>query len=365
MNTYRRLALLTFVLLSTAVPALLRPEVFASAEEGRFAISWRAPAACPQRTDIEARVQSLLARGSGNQSPVEAQADITIEGARYALKLRIKRPGQPESLRSLAAWGCESLSDAASLVIALAIDPEVRAPAWDDAAPGVDGARDPDAGGVSLAPQDAGLEAAAILEADAQLAFVPPPLSAVPPAPPEVPSPSMRPELWTGLAAGLDTNMLPAPAPFGQLALGVRLGRFALSAEGALFGPQRELNSLGLGARFWAASVGLRLCAVPARYALLPSASLELALCAGARAVHVASSGRGTERIADDARWLGSLNLDPRLALRLNESRLAPFVGVGLQLPLSRPIYAVNGQIVHQLPAASVQLLFGLQLKLW
>ena len=106
------------------------------------AVEWNAPAACPDAGAVTETVERyvrrpLLAEGE----PIEASGVVTgpPEGP-FTLALRLGAPDGTTEERTLSDRDCAVLADAAALMIAVALDPEVvlptpESPATDEAPP--------------------------------------------------------------------------------------------------------------------------------------------------------------------------------------------------------------------------------------
>lgn len=96
----------------------------APGSDAAIELEWTAPAACPDREDVLARVEALLpAAPSGDAAPVRARATIVADPAGSTLVLDIDGLPTGAGRRELTAADCDELTDAAALLLALAIDP--------------------------------------------------------------------------------------------------------------------------------------------------------------------------------------------------------------------------------------------------
>jgi hypothetical protein len=98
---------------------------FAPAQE--LALTWIAPAECPQAADVHAMLGRLLAERDAAVDAIEAAARIErVRGHHFRLKLRL-HVGAHRAERSLEANSCQDLARTAAWLIAVAIDPTVHA----------------------------------------------------------------------------------------------------------------------------------------------------------------------------------------------------------------------------------------------
>ena len=96
-------------------------------EAGALTFSWQAPAGCPSRDDLRAKIARLL----GGEIRVPKGGDIkavavVAQGQTWSLAIETELAGQP-GRRSIEAASCQDLADATALIIALMIDPNAVA----------------------------------------------------------------------------------------------------------------------------------------------------------------------------------------------------------------------------------------------
>jgi hypothetical protein len=89
-----------------------------------LALEWNAPATCPQGDRVQVVVATLLARKVELEpaSHLRVRGDIAPLGSRWLLQLAIDDHGTVEQ-RRLEGDRCDTLADAAALIIATGIDP--------------------------------------------------------------------------------------------------------------------------------------------------------------------------------------------------------------------------------------------------
>lgn len=97
-------------------------------QTGSFRLDWSGPTGCPSSADLLARIERLLGASVSEALKVPLAARGRVEephpGA-FALSLETFQNEQ-RFIRRLEAPSCSELGDAAALVLALAIDPELR-----------------------------------------------------------------------------------------------------------------------------------------------------------------------------------------------------------------------------------------------
>lgn len=108
-----------------AVPAASQTPPPPSA--GPIVLTWSAPEGCPDQAAVVARIERLLGgppRASDRRLDARAEVEAIPRGFRLEIDLAT---GDFESKRVLQGALCESVADAAALVIALAFDPDAVA----------------------------------------------------------------------------------------------------------------------------------------------------------------------------------------------------------------------------------------------
>ena len=98
-----------------------------TADIPNVAVTWQAPAGCPDTEYVQARLRYLLRDSSpaARERPLAVHGRVLgLDSGGFELELTTTQ-GEEEYARSLRASTCEGLTDAGALVIALAIDPEL------------------------------------------------------------------------------------------------------------------------------------------------------------------------------------------------------------------------------------------------
>ena len=88
-----------------------------------FSLDWAAPPGCPTGEAVYARIAAAI--GAVEGPTLQARAEIEQHGdGTFGLTLALSRRGEPEGTRTLQGPTCEAVSDAAILIVAIAIDPD-------------------------------------------------------------------------------------------------------------------------------------------------------------------------------------------------------------------------------------------------
>src|SRR5690242_2708151 len=121
--------------LAVAIAAALATPA-AHAEPRSQWVSWRAPGACPQQAALLAQTEAFLGHPL-NQRDDRLQLDGIVQSDEergYVVHLRVATSRGSQE-RDLAHRDCAELTEAAALIVALAIDPELVIPEKPAAAP--------------------------------------------------------------------------------------------------------------------------------------------------------------------------------------------------------------------------------------
>ncbi|MCY1061452.1 hypothetical protein [Nannocystis sp. SCPEA4] len=308
-------------------------------------LRWDAPAACPSRDALAGTVAADLGR---SLTPADAEAVTARATARrrddrrWELALTIEPQDAPAVTRTVVADSCELLVDAAALMIAVAIDPDLFAGPVVTAEP------------TSRDPGDIPLEVPVLRE----VRDGPPPRS-----PPRSPAPSIPPpsslRMAVSLAAGLDVGALPRPTAGFLLRLGL-LARRVRAEVGAGHWLEQPVRVAGTGGggdlRLTAAQLG-----VCPRFALR---KVELPLCAGLELGAMRGEGVGVVTpTVDRVFWLAVL-ADARVQW-VPVPRLALGLQLGVAVPLLAARFRLRGQDadVHRAAPVAFRGLFALELR--
>ncbi|GAC1352787.1 MAG: hypothetical protein NVSMB1_19180 [Polyangiales bacterium] len=98
----------------------------AAATHSNVEVHWAAPIECPSEASVRGACDRLLA-GSSSRKAVVANANVTVEsGPAYRLTL-VTRSGETTGERTVEAASCQTVADAAALIVAMTIDPSAPA----------------------------------------------------------------------------------------------------------------------------------------------------------------------------------------------------------------------------------------------
>lgn len=317
-------------------------------------LRWEAPSECPDRAQLLAAIDATLGEvDAGERRPLRVRGRVRAEPS-VGFVVRLELDDGRASTRELRGRSCRELTDAAALVIAMAIDPrlletlqgpiavpepdvvgEDEAETTTGEPPQDDGRSGEDAGASSSSGNRSGEDPSAPSPSEATPspdeaspeapAERPPELSSERTAPPErrAPSRSSEPLRFLGRAqAGVGGGPLPGAAAVLGLAagLGGRGWRAELSAS--YWTPRTRTSAanpaVGVRAQLW--TLGVHGCGEP-RWR-----TLSFPLCAGilAGAVHARGEGELVPRTIA-SRWVG-VALEPGIVWWAR-----PRVGLGLR----------------------------------
>lgn len=224
------------------------------------AFQWTAPPSCPTGAQVQTAVESHLgvplAALPAAQWSVTATVTEATDGWSLALTIETQDGRHERPLRDPV--DCAAVSDAAALLIALALDPDAGDPPPDNPQPAVKADPRPSKEPTTDADADAAIE----------------------PAEPTAPkdagdsAPSNRPRFAAGAAVGVDLGMLRGPSPTTQINFGALFTRARIEAN-ASFGiaPRFEIPATRGAATLWMWTVGVQggpvLRAGPVQFPLL------------------------------------------------------------------------------------------------
>jgi hypothetical protein len=295
---------------------------------GRVRLTWSAPDACPRAHEVTARMARLLAQSTEPHPELVAEANVSSDGAAFALEMRIWQADRP-AYRRLRATTCRELSDAAALLLALLVDPALQ------------------------------------IDSD------PPPASPGPrratPAPPRPVARARERVHGAGVVWGasgsavLDWVALSAPAPGLRAAVSGELGRLRLEL-GAIWLPLATHVTRD-GAREPEKGGKFRLIAGSARACHAWLVAPRLSACAAGELGSLRGAGFGTAN--DRHRSVVWAAAGPGVAAAIAFAESAAFTaGADLLFVLNRPRFELeNVGLVHRPPAAGFRLAAGVELN--
>ena len=281
---------------------------------------WSAPAGCPDGDAIKSEVLRLAGTGTRNSRHLKARASIRPDGETgWTLALATDLDGVPGE-RTLSGQSCQSLSDAATVMLALILNPDVVLPER------------------PVAPSAAA--------------------PAVRASPPNAPKAGPSPLWLVGAHAGLQSGVLKNLSPSFALTLGVALGRASLRLVPS-FAPPQDVwvqGKPGRGGRLWSASAAASGCWTAWR------GWVELAPCLGVDVVRLQGRGLGVAKPQDSTVYWSSAELALTIAVPLGSTVNLALSGVGL-VPFSRPsLYLDSIGTVNRPAVFAFRALAGIEL---
>lgn len=318
--------------------------IFAAPQQDSiFELEWVAPAGCPDRADGEARVEKFLGRPPGAPEDPEVRARVRIapsdEG--FSAVIELTADGEP-SRRTLETQRCEVAADGAAYVIAALIDPTVEPREPEPEPPVKSEPPQPDPSTTRKARE------------------VPP--SAVPIQSPRPEAPRRRPRVVRGavrVGGALGVGMLPRVAGGIAVSAGVLLPRlrFDLGVHHWFARPVRLDDRPDTGGDIDLTTGSVRVCPLAVRR------PVEVPVCAGLELGSMRGTGTGIEEPTTTRLLWAALTAS--IGLVWMPSRWAGvWVDAGLQVPISRPIFAVEGVgRVFQPPPAGFAATIGVEAR--
>jgi hypothetical protein len=323
------------------IAVTLAPLIARAADAGEaVSLTWQAPAGCPDRAAILERLRSLLVVSKASSGQVTARGTVIGSSAgTWELNLETVQ-GERTWKRTMQSASCDELADAAALIIALVVDPDLMTEAQTNP------------GAVTREPP-------------------PPPAVPTPAVPPAAPVVAVQePEqldtrrtpiaFVVGGAAVADLGSLPGVSFGAELALGIRIAHLQIDLLGTAFpststevvtNPPRggNFSLIGGGARgcYWA-----------------PSPAWAWGLCAGAELGNMRGEGFGTTAFtaAEDRLWVaGRLGAFATYSLAKSLAFRASLEGL---VPVTRPTFELANVVpatVHQPSAVSGRLQVGIE----
>ena len=298
-------------------------------------IVWEAPPGCPDVAEVERRAAALLA-GSPRAAPPELRFRFTVraEAGRWVLE-GVQEGAAGSGARTLRASECAALAEAASLLVALAVDPTLPPAPEDRVAEPVTVVPPPPP--LQDVPRDRSEEGPAEAAPAAEAAPLELP---EPPPPPRVEAPARRVRGELGLQAGIGLGALPRPAALLRHVGGVRWRALRVGGRASVWLPREAPAPTRpeVGGRFWLASGGVQVCGV-AR----PARRVEFPLCAAFELGLLTGRGTGTLHVARTARALwAAVAVGPAIAVEVSR-RVAVVAAIEGLVVVVRPHFEVTG----------------------
>lgn len=261
-----------------------------------LSLEWKAPALeCPDESTVRAEVMDLTGGATQGSRHLTARAEIQHEESGWILSLATE-VDSIAGQRILAGDSCEALADAAALILALILNPDLVA-----AVP-------------PLPPHPAEIQPAS--------------------APASATARADRPSrTWHASAlAGAQMGMLRDVSPTFGLSLGVALGRFSFRLMSSLTPPQNVYtdSQLGLGGRLWLATLATLGCTTTA------TRRLHVSPCVGVEVTRLHGHGLGVLQPRETTTYWTSADAGLLLGVPVL-GRLLIEAGVFALFPFSRP----------------------------
>jgi hypothetical protein len=324
-------------------------EVQRPGEPVLWALEWNAPASCPDRADVIARIGSYLP--ALDEPPLQVpraklRVDASVEQLADAWTVRLDMSGEHGSTeRSFSASSCEELADAVALVAAVSLDPVIvaREVAENDSPPPVAAAQPVEPIEPAAAPED-NLEPT-------------PSLPEFMPASDE-PNAFAPRNFQIGLRVFGGGGYGPTTTGYAVLGAGAalfgRLWRWSLDGGGWLPRTIRTEQAAGRFSGWW---LGTRGCVVPSRR------TIEVPFCAGlelgqARAIGVAPA-RNTR--AANYPWIAA-SVSGGVTWVIIE-RIAIVVDAAVLVPFFSGDFRVGDQTLQRVVPIGVRASLGLELR--
>jgi hypothetical protein len=299
-------------------------------------LRWSSQAACPAPEQPEREIARLLGQRYAAVPPTAFEVEVTAQGERaYELSLRPGDAG-PDQARTLKLSSCAEVTEAAILLAAMALDPELEPPASPpartDQPADSQPAPEPAAAAPTRAPGRLRLELAGILDFWA------------------LPAVSGGPSLGLSTTHEKSWQFAAYARYLAPRSVAVDSPLFARAPEGAL----RQPGQARIGLFAFALEVGYRFQLH--RWQLGPDAELELGGLYG-RVTGLPEGSSGTTLWA--SLWGGTtaaVELHPRVALVMRAL---------LGAPLRRPRFALEGEPAFYTTApATLRLSIGVSIAL-
>lgn len=337
------------------------PEVQArsATRPASYVLHWSAPPGCPEAEVIRELVAAAAGELEGGLGILEVEAIVEPRDGTFGLVLETTY-FERHDVRTVESPDCSDLAGSVALVIAIALDPNLRSEATepsppptsipDPSAPAKPHASAPERPPAQSRPASEATKRSPGRGAASRHG------GATTPSPTSRSRPRAAPEAWVVRAAAqFEYGRLP---PFGggtELAVGVAWPRWRLEAYGSYLWPRRRLDPQGTGGLYQFGAAGVRACWRPW------AGTVEFPLCLGVEGggVHVESRG-----------------LEPRT--RLRGRWLAPTAAAGVVVGHGRvyfwslleaaPLilgsrFSVGDQVVFAPEPVAARLLAGLELR--
>jgi hypothetical protein len=229
------------------------PRAASAAGQNRIELRWSADDECSSAEDVLNAVAAQRGEDLDSETRIRAQGELrALEGGEYDLWLSYTTTSGARDERQIHGESCAAVTNAAALVLALALDP-----------------------GRGESPER------------------PPPLTPLQPSAAEANS-----DMFVGLLAVFDTPILGEPAFGGGLRVGWRIGPLELSASFQLFAPaEREAADVTMRLTLWSVDVGACYLARMDGWSVGPCGRFELGRLAGTPRGPLVEASSGSARM--------------------------------------------------------------------
>lgn len=347
-----RALLLSLAVAVTSRVALAQP--LNPIDAGQFRLSWVAPSGCPQAEVAATRIHLLLGGGkvSASSQVLDVKAVLSeLPSGEFRLDLELVENNQTRQ-RSVEAKTCAEVAEAGSLIVALALDPQLEKDSPREDSPR-DSARPPVIGEIALQhPPPQPIGARPIVDARAS----PKQTTA------HNRSHSQRyGRFGAGFAAVLERGSLPDWGLGAEVSLHGRWQAFRLELGGSWLPPRRELatGTATAGGFVQLLSVDTRGC-----WLLASHQRLDAAACLAFELGRRRAEGFGAVRNGSgNANWLAP-GLGFLLSYRLRRALAWRTRFEGL-IPLQRSEFIVENVGTLPAPRWAIRLSFGVDADFW
>lgn len=313
------------------------PSVPAPPKPAAFELRWSAPQGCPTEEEVAARVAELVPAPSGGEGTMLLEATIDENASGFALALRVSFLDQVDE-RVIEARDCSALGESTALVVAIALEPGLRAD---------EPASDPEPTRVSE-PVAAVEETPARVEEDSE-EFETLPV----PAPRRRPAPRLEAAALRLAALG-EFGSLPSVTAGASLTALVAWPRWRLELSGTYLAPQRSGGPQNAAGLVQLGAVGVRGCR------RLFAGPVEFPLCLGleAGALRVDSRGLTPQNTLHYA-WLAP---SAAAGLSVGSERVRFYAAPEAAVGALRSRVLVDGDPIFETGFVSLRLLLGVEI---
>ncbi|MCH9687566.1 MAG: hypothetical protein K0V04_39395 [Deltaproteobacteria bacterium] len=302
---------------------------------------WQVPTGCPDAEQLRARVEEMMSGPPVDGDTLSVTGTIELREPGFGLILRTEFGGRVE-LRELVAPSCDELGEAAAILLAIALEPELAASvsaAPPSVQPMPDGSGPPESTPVAIDPP-----------------HQPPGSRPIPPEPRHAPAQAptrTRPKVRLRLAAVGEAGALPGVTGGPRLAVGLGWPRARLELHGGYLAPRRD-DAQGQEVRYQAGAGGLRGCGRPR------VGRIELPVCGGleggaVRATTVQSERRRTRH----GPWLGPL---ASVGVAARWGRVGLWAALEAVVPVFSGEFLLHGALGFRRFPVSSRLVVGLEI---